>query len=906
MRKTVLICSYHVPQLDRDSGARRVFHTIEFLQQDGWAVTFLASDGIGCVRDARALRQRSVAVYDGREHSLEELLQEGHFDLAIIAFWSNAERYLPAIRQLSPNTRVIVDSIDLHFLREARACFHQKTANLENRLLDGQYGLRLTRELNTYASADAVLTVSQKEADLINDFVSDGELAHRVPDYEDLQPGRIPFSKRKGILSVGSFQHAPNVEAVQYLCEEIVPRLEKRLLQEHPVYIVGNCLDETSLVSRHQSCNVRMVGWVPSVEPYYEQTRISVIPLLYGAGTKRKMIHALMAGIPTVTTSVGAEGLNLVDGEHVLIADDPESFATAITRLLSDSKLWTRLANQGYELIVKAHSREVARHCLMGVIQSAFDRRVKTYAPPDAAKQTYVSDESYQELIRNVRGIVREEVPADAKVVVISKGDQSLLDLDGREAWHFPQREDGAYAGHYPAHSADAIAHLESLRQKGANFLVLPRTANWWLEHYADFRHHLESHYRRVESAENACVLYELENSANGNGHSTGAAVEPVRGGQSLDLCDSNGHGGDTKLIAFYLPQFHPIPENDEWWGEGFTEWRNVARAEPLFAGHYQPHVPADLGFYDLRLPETQHRQAELARSYGIYGFCYYHYWFNGKRLLERPFNQVLKSGQPDYPFSLCWANDPWSRRWDGRTNDLLQDQTYSAEDDIAHIRWLLPALADPRAIKIEGKPIFLIYRGKHLPDPASTIDIWRREVHRAGLGEIYLIAVESAWDLGWDATQVGFDAKLLFQPQFGKLMTAVPRIKIPGKDELQVYDYRDAWSVLGNLEPVSYRRYETVFPGWDNTPRVGDKAVVIHDATPAAFQEQLHRAIARLQTEPKDQRIVFINAWNEWAEGCHLEPDSRHGHAFLEATKAALWQAIKLESAQRVAHGGI
>jgi len=894
MRKRVLICSYHAPQLDRDSGARRVFHAIEFLQQESWLVTFIASDGIGCERDARVLRQRSIAVYDGLEHSLDDLLASTYFDLAILAFWSNAERYLPTIRRLSPSTRVIVDSIDLHFLREARGCFHKVAAYGQNRLLDGQYGLRLTREINNYALADAVLTVSQKEADLINDFVSDSGLAYQVPDYEDLKPFALPFSKRRGILSIGSFQHAPNVEAAQYLCNDIVPRLDKRLLNEHPLFVVGNCLEETSFARQN---GIRMVGWVPSVEPYYEQARISVIPLLYGAGTKRKMIQALMAGIPTVTTSIGAEGLNLTDGEHVLIADDAEKFAASITRLLTDKKLWSRLSRQGYEHIVKGHSRDIAKSRFMNAIEVVLAQDAKTYNPPSVAEQTYVSDESYQQVVRNVREVVRDSVPVDAKVIVISKGDQKLLELDGREAWHFPQREDGVYAGHYPAHSADAITHLEWLRAKGGDFLILPRTSFWWLDHYEDFKRHLETHYRRIDTAHDACVVYELRASSNGRAHPMSVTVWPQQIRQTVHFSGTNGHFDDTRLIALYLPQFHPIPENDKWWGEGFSEWRNVAKGEPLFEGHYQPHLPADLGFYDLRLTETRQQQAKLASAYGIHGFCYYHYWFNGKLLLELPFNEVLNAGQPDFPFCLCWANDPWSRRWDGRTEDLLQDQTYSSEDDVAHIRWLLPALSDPRAIKIEGKPIFLVYRGKHLPNPARTTEIWRREVERAGLGEIYLIAVESAWDLGWDATRVGFDAKLLFQPQFGKLITSVPRIPIPGKEPLQVYNYSDAWSVLGNLEPVSYRRYETVFPSWDNSPRVGDKAVIMHNATPAAYGEQLRRAIAKVQSEPKDHRIVFINAWNEWAEGCHLEPDTRHGLAYLEATKTALQQRVDARS---------
>ena len=284
-----------------------------------------------------------------------------------------------------------------------------------------------------------------------------------------------------------------------------------------------------------------------------------------------------------------------------------------------------------------------------------------------------------------------------------------------------------------------------------------------------------------------------------------------------------------VRLLAFYLPQFHPIPENDAWWGTGFTEWRNVARAEPQFPGHRQPHIPGELGFYDLRLPESRAQQAELARRHGLHGFVWYHYWFEGRRLLERPFNEVLAAGEPSLPFALCWANDPWSRRWDGREDELLMRQGYSPADDLAHIRWLLPALADPRAITVDGRPLFLIYRPSHLPDARRTTDLWRAEVERAGLPGLHLVAVETAWDLGRDPRLSGFDASVLFQPQFGWLLSSPEgtraRRAIEGRPDLKVYDYDAVRRSVGSLPPAAYRRYESVVPGWDNTARVGDRA---------------------------------------------------------------------------------
>ena len=198
------------------------------------------------------------------------------------------------------------------------------------------------------------------------------------------------------------------------------------------------------------------------------------------------------------------------------------------------------------------------------------------------------------------------------------------------------------------------------------------------------------------------------------------------------------------RSIAFYLPQYHPIPENDEWWGKGFTEWTNVTKAKPIFRDHYQPHLPADLGYYDLRLPEVRQAQAELAKEYGIGGFCYYHYWFSGKRLLERPFNEVLASGKPDFPFCLCWANESWSRRWDGQETQVLTKQTYDGVSDTKnHIHWLIKAFKDPRYIRINDKPLFLIYRAKEIPELERMIVIWREEAEKAGLTGLYLCSVD-------------------------------------------------------------------------------------------------------------------------------------------------------------------
>jgi lipopolysaccharide biosynthesis protein len=358
----------------------------------------------------------------------------------------------------------------------------------------------------------------------------------------------------------------------------------------------------------------------------------------------------------------------------------------------------------------------------------------------------------------------------------------------------------------------------------------------------------------------------------------------------------------ETRVIAFYLPQYHPIPENDQWWGKGFTEWTNAVKARPLFPGHYQPHLPADLGFYDLRLPEVREAQAELARGYGIHGFCYYHYWFAGRRLLERPVNGILESGKPDFPFCLCWANEPWTRAWTGQERQILIEQKYSEEDDREHIGWLCRAFRDPRYIRINGRPLFLVYRVAHMPDPRKTAEIWREEAHRQGIGEIVLARVES-WFAGehGDPRTIGFDCAVGFQPspevmfhtlatKLASLSARLGSLLIHRFDNLiRIYDYRKLVETSLQRPWPPYPYFPCVTPMWDNSARRRSKAIVLRNSTPELFEKWVRGEIARLATKPSEEKILFVNAWNEWAEGSHLEPDVRHGRGYLEATKRAL-----------------
>lgn len=356
------------------------------------------------------------------------------------------------------------------------------------------------------------------------------------------------------------------------------------------------------------------------------------------------------------------------------------------------------------------------------------------------------------------------------------------------------------------------------------------------------------------------------------------------------------------RALAIYLPQYHPIPENDEWWGKGFTEWTNVSKALPRFNGHYQPQLPADLGFYDLRLPEVRQAQADLAKEYGIHGFCYYHYWFNGKRVLERPFQEILVYGKPDFPFCLCWANENWTRRWDGLDQQVLLKQEYSEEDDVNHIQYLASAFSDSRYIRVDGKPVFIVYRTELFPDIARTVETWRKEALRLGIGELYLIRVERFMH-DVEPSAIGFDAAMQFQPEVSSLPDklygtfkdrVLQKTKIKKSPFLNdsVYLYEEYVSnAIKQAQPV-YKRYPCITPAWDNSSRRQAGATILHNSTPAVYERWLTHVVNNFHPYSNQENLLFINAWNEWAEGNHLEPCRVWGRQYLEATARVLASA--------------
>jgi hypothetical protein len=368
-----------------------------------------------------------------------------------------------------------------------------------------------------------------------------------------------------------------------------------------------------------------------------------------------------------------------------------------------------------------------------------------------------------------------------------------------------------------------------------------------------------------------------------------------------------------ARVLAFYLPQFHPIEENDRWWGRGFTEWTNVAKARPLYRGHVQPRLPADLGFYDLRVPEVREQQAELARNAGIESFCYWHYWFgNGRRILERPFEEVLASGEPNFPFCLAWANQSWTGIWHGAPGRTLIEQQYPGKaDEEAHFRWAQRAFEDPRYTCVDGRPVFVVFSPRDLPSTTAFVEHWRELAHRAGYPGLYFVAVSDDYDMNSDRYRQPrldpFDAVTLLGPQDyiakrGEIMkwTKARRLKernlgrfnhLKPKswDRPSRIDFGDVVEHAYEDMPAGDRFLPAILSGWDNTPRSATRGVVYEGFTPEGLAAHLTKAIGRLEAHPPEKRIVFLKAWNEWAEGNIVEPDAILGHALLNSIRDVL-----------------
>lgn len=353
-----------------------------------------------------------------------------------------------------------------------------------------------------------------------------------------------------------------------------------------------------------------------------------------------------------------------------------------------------------------------------------------------------------------------------------------------------------------------------------------------------------------------------------------------------------------ARLIAYYLPQFHPVPENDKQWGRGFTEWTNVGKAKPLFKDHYQPHLPTELGYYDLRISEVRKEQAQLAKEYGIEGFCYWHYWFGGKRMLEMPFEEVVKSGEPDFPFCLCWANHSWSAIWVGDTKTVIVEQTYPGKEDYtAHFYALLPAFRDKRYITVNGQLLYSIFGPKALPNCKEFVALWQELARKEGLPGFHFIGMGVREE---ELDGLGLNGCTPHTPH--ALISSLP---ISWKDKItyrlygksfkewkarvwnmpKVYEYKEIVSVALQTQHSAHE-YPVAIPNWDHSPRSGKRALVFKDSTPQLFGKMLEHFIQEVKGRPKEERIVFLKAWNEWAEGNYLEPEQKFGRGYLEEIK--------------------
>lgn len=382
-------------------------------------------------------------------------------------------------------------------------------------------------------------------------------------------------------------------------------------------------------------------------------------------------------------------------------------------------------------------------------------------------------------------------------------------------------------------------------------------------------------------------------------------AVQSLNNEFSIDFPKLDGFSlrqNDPRLIAYYLPQFYPDPHNELWWGKGTTEWTNVSKSMPQYIGHYQPRLPGELGYYDLRIRENIERQVELAKIFGIYGFCYYFYWFNGERLLNLPFENFMNDENIDFPFCICWVNESWTRQWGGISNAPLITQDQSVESYKKFIESCIPVFERDNYIQVDSKPVLIIYKSLHVPEVKAVLDYWRDYVYKAIGKELYIVAsMEASKDtLSHDYLADGYDASSEFAP--GPQMLFMKKITESKKfvcDSFQgvIYDYKDFVEKKGYFSYFNKKQFRAVCPMWDNTARRKNSSTVLDGATPALYRKWLVDVIREtLSNKDIEEPFIFINAWNEWAEGAYLEPDLKWKYGYLKATRDAIIEARNID----------
>jgi glycosyltransferase involved in cell wall biosynthesis len=1035
-----------------------------------------------------------IPVYTPENIELEALIEIVRPSLGLFDSWQSAEDRLPTVRELSPGIRTFVSMSDLQLLQAARDKRAETPAG--SSLQRSEFGSEVTRELNVYASLDAVFAGSSEECAIINEQLGT-RTALFVPDAID-EIGVLPLKDRRGIALVGDFYRAPDAGAAEFFCKEVVPRLDTRLLRADPVHVVGKVAGSILGGSAFAE-GVKMVGPVPSISPYLARSRVVVAPFIVDGVARTEVLSSMLAGTPVVASGAAVNRIDQAISEHVLIAHDPDEFATRIAGLIEDEHHWQRVAQSGRQPVEERHSEAVASRHFSDAVRTTLGRtpRASALTPSRSTRSSEAARRAQEELILpRIRLTLDQLAPDGTTVAVVSDGSPQLLELGRHNALHFPSNDRGYYSGP-PGSTEEVIELLEALRAAGVAFLAVPPTSLWWFEHYAGFEDYLDRSYRRLCGDQSAGAIYALTADRRAieddvrriqtsglfdehfyittygearllsnrslddfceGGYSAGrqpnayfdvdwyirrhpevaafgtnplihyldargsrphplfdpgfyvatylpgashvealadylnhmqahewrnpvglfdvdyylaanpdvadAGVDPVlhymatghregrnpstdfftsyyrarylRGNLEVnplahyydvppeyrgptrpgphdaeedvheqiryytapsveredhDRTIAEGQPRQAKVIAFYLPQFHSIPENDRWWGRGFTEWRNVMRGTPRFAGHYQPRTPRDLGFYDLTDGETLRKQIDLARASAVFGFAFYYYWFDGRRLLDRPLEAFLADQSLEFPFCVTWANENWTRRWDGADDDVLMEQTYDPDLDATFIDDLQRYFRDERYIRVGGRPLLVVYRLDIIPAAAETITRWRG-LWRTRHDEEPLILQAQVFG-SEDPRSNGADGAIEFPPH--KLVQGMEPINtslrmFDPQFSGHVFDYESVVEAALAQQPPDYPLVRTAVPSWDNDARRQGNGLVLTGSTPRLYESWLGELCKRAATDPVfGERLVFVNAWNEWAEAAYLEPDVHYGSAYLNATARAV-----------------